>query len=103
MRWRRTHYLSTVSTQGGNPVGQIYSRFPSRPWAKVGVPIPLGSGANYLGGTVQLQPNLLAPSAMINTPASDTAIPYVTSTKVASGVLNAIQTAWNVLQIPRQT
>lgn len=103
VRWRRTHYLSTVANSGGNQVSQIYSRYPSRPWTKVGAPIPLGSGANYLGGTAQLQSNLLAPSAMINTPASETAIPYVTSTKVPSGALNAIHTAWNLLQIPRQT
>lgn len=105
VRWRRSHYVATVATQGSDQVGQVYSQFPSRPWVKQGAPVLLGSTSDgsYLGGTMQLQSNLLAPSALVNTPASETAIPYVTTQKVVSGVQHALTTTWGLLQLPRQT
>jgi len=42
------------------------------------------------------------PPTIINTPASETAFPYLTTTKVVTGVEHSLQVAWNALQIPRQ-
>lgn len=104
-RWRRNHYLATVQAQSDDRVAQIYSQFPSRPWTPMGSTVPLGSVADgsYLGGTLQLQSNLLVPPDLINTPGSETAFPFVTTTKTSADSEDALQVTWNALQIPRQT
>jgi len=55
----------------------------------------------YLGGTLQLQPGLGVPAAVIASGA-EMAIPYLTVTKAASGAENSLQVAWNALQVPRR-
>jgi hypothetical protein len=116
--WRKTLYLSTVqAASGGNMNAQIFTQLRTRSWVPLGTPIqgwdpgavtaakvPLGSTADgsYLGGTLQLQPSLGVPPTIINTPASETAFPYLTTTKVVTGVEHSLQVAWNALQIPRQ-
>lgn len=101
--WRKSHYIAVVQAQSDDRVAQIYTQTPARPWTKVGSPIPLGSvsDGSYLGGTAQLQPELLATQALIDSPAHATAIPYVVTTKTSAGDEDALQVTWDLLQIPR--
>ena len=117
--WRKTLYVSTVQAApvGGAMSAQIFTQpLQTRAWVPLGQPVqgwnpaaitaakvPLGSTADgsYLGGTLQLQPGLGVPAAVIASGA-ETAIPYLTVTKAASGAENSLQVAWNALQVPRR-
>lgn len=104
-RWRGTHYLSTVVASGNNRSSQIYTQYTTRPWKAQGAPVALGSVSDgtYLGGTLQFQPTLGATAALINTPSSETAFPYLTAKKATNGSEQSIQVAWGVVQVPRMT
>lgn len=103
--FRKTLYVSAVKASGAVRSAQVYSRKIGQKFTPLGSPVALGSTADgsYLGGTLQLQPQLLATSASVNTPASETAIPAVSSVKSRVSGQDSLIVSWSAVQIPRQS
>jgi hypothetical protein len=100
-------YISTVQASGPVMSAQVFSRYlGAKPgWQAQGSSVALGSTADgsYLGGTLQLQPLLLASASTVNSPASATAIPAVASIKSRVSSQDTLAVTWSALQIPRQS
>jgi hypothetical protein len=95
---------SVVVASGSTRTAQIYESLGGRPWLPLGDPIALGVvGSTYVGGTAQLQGQLGANPAMVDTAASASAVPYLVTTKLTSGSTHQLHVEWGLIQVARQT
>jgi len=80
---------------------QMWMSRSGRPFAPVGGRIPVGSLADdsYLGGTVQLQPQLAANTATLD-PGVLAGIPYCITTQPAEDTLKTAWDIWSVAKTP---
>ena len=97
--WGRT-WMTTVTHTGGAYAAQLYRTRTAGTWATDGDPIALGTDAEYLGGTVFLQPQLPNNPAALAVGVT-TAIPYVSSRSVHSGGAYTLDTQWGLWAISR--
>lgn len=91
---RNTTVASTVQKSGSTYTGHLWTSSSGRPFINTGAPIALGNTSTYLGGGIQLQPQVAGIDA-----GAGTAIPYVSSQKVISGANASLVNAWGVLTV----
>ena len=96
---RNISLLTTVASSSGAYSAQPYTSTAGRPWVPLGAPIPLGS-TDYLGGGLQLQPQLAPNTSLATmTPSVTAGIPYVvTTTSVVDGN-STLRNTWDLLTL----
>jgi hypothetical protein len=89
---------STVSVSGSTVTAHLWSSRAGRPLTALGSPVPLGSTSSgtYLGGGLQLQPQL---SVATVPSGAKTALLYVISTKLTASDNHALVDTWGTIPI----
>lgn len=99
IRPKRTGYtlMSVVTQTSGTYHAQLYTSLGGRDWTPYQAPISLGGSGVYVGGNIQLQPQI-GPNPSLITGAS--AIPYVVTTQATSGSNLSLVNTWGLIQVP---
>lgn len=100
--YRNAQLISVVSAEGAVRSAQVWMNRSGRPWLKMDSLVALGSisDSSYLGGCLQLQPQLGAnPLAPGMTATTNVGIPYVVSTVTSGGGHSSLANSWGLLTL----
>src|SRR5262249_31406030 len=94
--FRTMAVMSTVDTEGTDHLGQVWHSQQGRPFRKGGPPGALGDTPPHLGHGLQLQAQLETNTTTALMLGASGGVPYVVSTKAASGGNSALVNSWGL-------